>query len=645
MRHAAMQAYYSGMGRPAHGACFTKDTLFRPVTINRIMGFQRNKVAEPELKYDLASLGISESAYESFSLEDATDLYAGSVRQSPEGTIQKGRVVSISATHVSIDIGGKSEGLIEREEFSNIELIKPGDLVEVLLVQREDTEGNMRLSKSQADRQRAWERTLKACEGDGRVTGTVRRKVKGGLMIDIGIEAFLPSSQIALQNVKNVDEFLGQELEVKVIKVNHDRQNVVVSRRELLDAERVLRKREFLETIKVGDARRGNVKNITDFGAFIDLHGIDGLLHLTDMRWGRINHPTELLSLGLEIEVMVIGIDYDKERVSLGIKQMNDNPWLDVEKKYPANSTISGKVVNILPYGAFIELEEGVEGLIHISEFSWTRKVNHPNEFVNAGDTVRAMVLHVDSFEQKISLGLRQTQDNPWETIGERYPQGAKVRGTVRNLTAYGAFVELEDGIDGLIHVSDMSWTRKINHPSEVIKKGEQVEAVVLSVNAADRKIALGLKQLVEDPWEHIYNHYKEGDVISGKVTNTTSFGAFVQLNNDIEGLIHISELADKPVGNVKDAVKVGEDVTAKIVRIEPGDRKVALSIRAYERDKAMAERTATEPAPITTTSSAPQAPAPERKRFESGLDLAGALAPEDSSTADKGSDTSPQPV
>jgi len=609
------------------------------------MAFQRNKVAEPELKYDLASLGISESAYESFSLEDATGLYAGSVRQAPEGTIQKGRVVSISATHVSIDIGGKSEGLIEREEFQNIELVKPGDIVEVLLVQREDTEGNMRLSKSQADRQRAWERTLKACEGDGRVTGTVRRKVKGGLMIDIGIEAFLPSSQIALQNVKSVDEYLGQELEVKVIKVNHDRQNVVVSRRELLDAERVLRKREFLETIKVGDVRRGNVKNITDFGAFIDLHGIDGLLHLTDMRWGRINHPTELLSLGLEIEVMVIGIDYDKERVSLGIKQMNDNPWLDVEKKYPANSTVSGKVVNILPYGAFIELEEGVEGLIHISEFSWTRKVNHPNEFVNAGDTVRAMVLHVDSFEQKISLGLRQTQDNPWETIGERYPQGAKVRGTVRNLTAYGAFVELEDGIDGLIHVSDMSWTRKINHPSEVIKKGEQVEAVVLSVNAADRKIALGLKQLVEDPWEHIYNHYKEGDVIAGKVTNTTSFGAFVQLNNDIEGLIHISELSDKPVSNVKDAVKVGDEVTAKIVRIEPGDRKVALSIRAYERDKALAERAAAEPAPITTTSSTPQAPAPERKRFESGLDLAGALTPEDAAATSKGSDTAPQPV
>jgi small subunit ribosomal protein S1 len=563
------------------------------------------------------------------------------VRQSPEGTIQKGRVVSISASHVSIDIGGKSEGLIEREEFPNIDSVKPGDEIEVLLMQREDNEGNMRLSKVHADRQRAWERTLKAVEGDGRVTGTVRRKVKGGLMIDIGIEAFLPSSQIALQNVKSVDEYLGQELEVKVIKVNHDRQNVVVSRRELLDAERVLRKREFLETIKVGDVRHGTVKNITDFGAFIDLHGIDGLLHLTDMRWGRINHPTELLQLGQEIEVMVIGIDYDKERVSLGIKQMNDNPWLDVENKYPANSIVSGKVVNILPYGAFIELEEGVEGLIHISEFSWTRKVNHPNEFVNAGDTVRAMVLHVDSFEQKISLGLRQTQENPWETIGERYPQGAKVRGAVRNLTAYGAFVELEDGIDGLIHVSDMSWTRKINHPSEVIKKGDQVEAVVLSVNAADRKIALGLKQLTEDPWEHIYNHYKEGDVITGKVTNTTSFGAFVQLNNDIEGLIHISELADKPVGNVKDAVKVGDDVTAKIVRIEPGDRKVALSIRAYERDKVLAERAAAEPQ-AAHAPQAPAAPAPERKRFESGIDLGSAMGKTDA--ADK-SDTAPQPV
>jgi small subunit ribosomal protein S1 len=337
-----------------------------------------------------------------------------------------------------------------------------------------------------------------------------------------------------------------------------------------------------------------------------------------------------MLTLGADIEIMIIGIDYDKERVSLGIKQMQDNPWLDVETKYPVDGVVSGRVVNILPYGAFVELEEGVEGLIHISEFSWTRKVNHPSEFLNVGDMVQAMVLHVDAFEQKISLGLRQTQENPWETIGERYPQGAKIKGIVRNLTAYGAFVELEEGIDGLIHVSDMSWTRKVNHPSELLKKGDTVEAVVLSVNASERKIALGLKQLTDDPWDHIYERYKEGDVVTGKVTNTTSFGAFMQLDNDIEGLIHISELSDRQVGNVKDVVKPGDDVTAKIMRIEPAERKVALSIRVYER-----EHSETEQETVVDGQSAPKAPPQERKRFESGIDIGDALGQTESNATD----------
>ena len=439
-------------------------------------------------------------------------------------------------------------------------------------------------------------------------------------MVDIGIEAFLPASQLSLQNTKNIDDFIGQEIEVKVIKVNHERKNVVVSRRELLDEERSLKRRSFLDQIKVGDIKKGVVKNITDFGAFIDLDGIDGLLHLTDMRWGRINHPSEILEVGKEIDVMIIGIDYDKERVSLGIKQMTPNPWLDVDKKYPAGTVVEGKVVNLLPYGAFVELEEGLEGLIHISEFSWTRKVNHPSEFVQVGDVVKAAVLSIDTDDQKISLGLRQTHSNPWETINERYPIGGKIKGVVRNLTVYGAFVELEDGIDGLIHVSDMSWTRKINHPSEVLKKGEVVEAVVLNINTEDRKIALGLKQLTEDPWDHIYDHYREGDTVTGKITNLTTFGAFIQLDNDIEGLIHISELSQNQVQNVKEVVQVGQEVTGKIVRIDPTDRKIAVSLKEYERETApeaaAPETTESAPAEEPVPSNAPQEP------FTSGIDL-----------------------
>ncbi|MCX7847340.1 MAG: 30S ribosomal protein S1 [bacterium] len=578
------------------------------------------KTADPEQKINFAEWGITPSNYETPREEELRHLYHASFKQAEEGNIVTGRVVAIQPQHVVVDVGLKSEGVIPREEFGPDEEIRVGQTIDVLLVQREDRDGTIQLSKVQADKQRAWQQMLHACESDGRVKGKVTRKVKGGLMVSIGgIDAFLPSSQIALQNVKNVDEYLGQEIEVKVIKVNHERQNVVVSRRELLDQERMERKRDFLEKIKVGDIRRGVVKNITDFGAFIDLHGIDGLLHLTDMKWGRINHPSEMLQLGQPVDVMIIGIDYEKERVALGIKQMYDNPWLDVESKYPVNSTVRGKVVNILPYGAFVELEEGVEGLIHISEFSWTRKVNHPSEFVKLGDEVTAVVLNVDPYDQKISLGMRQTQPNPWDTVEERYPVGSKVRGIVRNLTTYGAFVELEEGIDGLIHVSDMSWTRKINHPSEMLKKNDEVEAVVLNVNAAERKIALGLKQLTPDPWEHIHDLYKEGDIVTGKITNTTSFGAFIQLQHDIEGLIHISELADRQVGSVRDVVKVGDEVTGKIVRVEPGERKIAVSIRAYERDKAMeAQRAAQESAGATETA----APPPEPKRFESGIDI-----------------------
>jgi small subunit ribosomal protein S1 len=577
-----------------------------------------NLTTEPELKVDLDALGVTDSSYETFSESDLRSMYEDTIKDVEEGTILKGSIVSIQDTAVLIDVGYKSEGVISRDEFPDITPSNVGDEVEVLLMQKEDHDGNIRLSKVEADRQRAWERTLAACEGENRITGDIVRKVKGGLMVDIGIEAFLPASQIALQNIKNIDDYIGQEITVKVIKINHERRNVVVSRRELLDEERLLRKRDFLDQVKVGDVKQGVVKNITDFGAFIDLHGIDGLLHLTDMRWGRINHPSEMLQLSEPVDVMIIGIDYDKERVSLGIKQMTDNPWLDVDQRYPVNEVVQGKVVNILPYGAFVELEEGVEGLIHISEFSWTRKVNHPSEFVSLGDEISAMVLNVDPYEQKISLGLRQTQENPWETIEQRYPIGAKVKGTVRNLTSYGAFVELEDGIDGLIHVSDMSWTRKVNHPSEVLKKGDEIDTVILSVNSNERKIALGLKQLADDPWDSIHDHYREGDTVTGKITNTTSFGAFIQLQNEVEGLIHISELADHQVANVRDVVNPGEEVTGKIVRIEPGERKIAVSLKAYTHDQGHAEERKAEREEREAVEEAMR----PRGSFESGIDI-----------------------
>ncbi len=543
-------------------------------------------VVIPDLKINLDDLGITDSTYEEFTDKELRKMIAGTMSTVEEGAIISGEVIAVRDKHVIVDIGYKSEGVISNDEFPNIKEIVPGKKIEVLLVEKENRGGNVHISKSAADEQRAWDVTLKACDDGTRVTGKILRKVKGGLIIDIGIEAFLPASQISLQNIKGIDEYIGQDMEVKVLKINHERQNVVVSRRELLDEERSVQRQDFLSKVKVGDVQKGIVKNITDFGAFVDLMGIDGLLHLTDMKWGRINHPSDIISLNEEIDVMVIGIDYDKERVSLGIKQMIDNPWLDIAERYAVGTLIPGKVVNLLPYGAFMELEEGIEGLIHISEFSWTRKVNHPSEFLKLGDKVEAIVLSVEPYEQKISLGLRQTQENPWETIDERYPIGAKIEGVVRSLTTYGAFVELEDGIDGLIHVSDMSWTRKINHPSEVLKKGEKIETVVLSVKADERKIALGIKQLTEDPWDRIHDHYSDGDVVTGEITNITSFGAFIKLRDDIEGLIHISEVVEGGVKDIKDVLKVGEEATGKIVRIDSVDKKIAVSIKDYVYDK-----------------------------------------------------------
>ncbi len=572
-------------------------------------------VTIPDLKIDTQALGITDSQYEEISEKEMRKLIDETMSTVEEGAIIKGEVVAVRDSHVIVDIGYKSEGVISRDEFPNIEEIVPGKKVEVLLVEKENRSGHIHLSKREADEQQAWAKTLDACEDGSRVTGKVLRKVKGGLIIDIGIEAFLPASQISLQNIKSIDEYIGQDLEVKVLKINHERQNVVVSRRELLDEERSVQRQEFLSKVKVGDVQKGVVKNITDFGAFVDLMGIDGLLHLTDMKWGRINHPNEMISLNEEIDVMVIGIDYEKERVSLGIKQMIDNPWLDIAEKYAADTIVLGKVVNLLPYGAFIELEEGIEGLIHISEFSWTRKVNHPSEFLKLGDTVEAVVLNVEPFEQKISLGLRQTQENPWETIDERYPIGAKIKGIVRSLTAYGAFVELEDGIDGLIHVSDMSWTRKINHPSEILKKGDEIETVVLSVKADERKIALGIKQLTEDPWDRIHDHYSEGDIVTGEITNITSFGAFIKLRDDIEGLVHISEVAEGEVKDIKDFLKVGEEAKGKIVRIDSIDKKIAVSIKDYEYDKKHGT--------VGEESKENEQKTKERpKRFESGIDI-----------------------
>ena len=509
------------------------------------------------------------------------------------GQIVKGNIIEIRAKEVLVDIGYKSEGVVSGSEFDDLKTVKIGDQIDVLIERLEDKEGNVVLSKEKAEFKQNWEKILVICNEGGTVSGKVKAVVKGGLLVNIGVEAFLPASQIDIIPPKNLAGYVGNVYAFKVVKINQERQNIVLSRRELIEQERNERRTKLLTEMTPGDIRKGTVKNITDFGAFIDLNGIDGLLHITDMSWGRIGHPSEILKVGQDIDVVVLDINREKERVSLGLKQKLANPWDQIESKYAVGSKVKGKVVNLVPYGAFVELEPGVEGLVHVTELSWTKRITKPSDVLKADQEIEAIVLGINREEQKISLSLRQLETNPWDKAAEKYPAGSRVKGKIRNLTSYGAFIELEDGLDGMIHVSDISWTRKINHPSEVLKKNEDVEAVVLEIDKANQRIALGLKQLAEDPWANIDHYYRVGDLINGKVTKLASFGAFVGLQHDIDGLVHISQVSEEHVDKIKNVLKVGQDVTARVIKIDKGERRIGLSIKAanYTPDQLKAEQ------------------------------------------------------
>ena len=506
----------------------------------------------------------------------------GSIALMNTGQILKGKIIEISKDFVVVDVGLKSEGLVPISEFSDSDELKLDNDVEVLLDKTEGHDGQIVLSKEKARKQRQWEYILNNCKEGSIVHGQVIRKVKGGLMVDIGMEAFLPGSQIDNKRIKNLDDFIGRKFDFKILKINIERKNIVVSRREILEEERASKKSEVLENIEEGSLRKGVVKNITDFGVFLDLDGIDGLLHITDMTWKRIRHPSEMVELGQELEIIILNIDREKGRVALGLKQKENNPWEEIEKKYPPGTHIKGKIVNLVSYGAFIEIESGIEGLIHVSEMSWTKNVTDPSEIVNVGDEIEAVVLSIQKEDGKISLGIKQTEHNPWEGVEAKYPIGSSVHAEIRNLTNYGAFVELEPGVDGLIHISDISWIKKVSHPSEVFNKGDKVESVVLSVDKESKKITLGIKQLLKNPWESIEKTMSVGSIVKGIVTKITAFGIFVKLDNDIEALIHVTELSDQPFGKVEDIVSVGDEIHAKVINLDPEHKKIALSIKAY---------------------------------------------------------------
>ncbi len=504
-----------------------------------------------------------------------------SVKNYKEGSIVKGHVLEIRPKEFLIDIGYKSEGVVPASEFEDPSEVEIGDEVEVLLERLENDEGMVVLSKEKAAHRQNWEKIVKVFEGSGLIKGRVKGVVKGGLTVNVGVEAFLPASQIDIVPPKDLNQFVGNTYEFKIVKLHEDRKNVVLSRREIIEQERAEKRQKFLTTVKVGDRIKGQVKNLTDFGAFVDLDGIDGLLHVTDISWARVNHPSEALTVGQELEVIVLDINQEKERVSLGLKQTQANPWENIEERFPMGQIVKGKVTNLMPYGAFVQIEEGVEGLIHVSELSWTKRIARPSDVLSLGQEVEAMVLGINKEELKISLGIRQLEANPWDEIEQRYMIGRQVKGKVRNMTAYGAFIELEEGIDGMVHVSDLSWTKKINHPSEVLKKGDEVEAVVIDIDKANQRISLGVKQMEEDPWKSIEHTFKIGDLVKGTVTKLANFGAFVSLPGDIDGLVHISQISEEHVAKVKDVLKVGQEVEARVIKVDRAERRIGLSIKA----------------------------------------------------------------
>ncbi len=502
-----------------------------------------------------------------------------SVGEFKTDSILKGKIIGISGNEVVVDVGLKSEGYVPLTEWDDQTEIDPGDEIEVLLEALETDSGGLLLSKRKADRIRGWERLLTECKEGDKVEGKVMRKIKGGLLVDIGVPVFLPASQVDTRRPGDVGHFIGKTIDAVILKIDEARRNIVISRRKLIETERATAKNKLMAEIEVGQIREGIVKNIADFGAFIDLGGIDGLLHITDMSWDRIGHPSEMLRIDQKTNVKVLNIDKEKEKIALGLKQTTENPWEKVGEKYPVGSKIQGTVVNITPYGAFVRLESGIEGLVHISEMSWTRRINHPSEILQPEQEIEVVVLEIDKDKQEISLGIKQTETNPWTLVAEKYPPNTVVTGTVRNLTNYGAFIEIEEGIDGLLHVSDMSWTKKISHPSELLKKSEEIKCVVLSVDQEKARIALGLKQLTEDPWLHaVPERYIPGMIVKGKVTKITNFGVFVELEEDLEGLLHVSELSDEHIDDPHQAVEIGQELEVKILRVDTQDRKIGLS-------------------------------------------------------------------
>ncbi len=514
-------------------------------------------------------------------------MYEGSFRNIAEGEVITGTVLKVSSSEVVVDVGYKSEGMIALQEFldENGEcIVRPGDAVDVLLERTEDRDGHIVLSREKAEKMKIWDDVEKAYDEQKVVIGRVIERIKGGLAVDIGVRAFLPGSQVDVRPVRNLDALRGQELRMRVIKVNKKRGNIVLSRKALLEEENAEKKKHTLATLEEGKVFRGVVKNLTDYGAFIDLGGLDGLLHVTDMSWGRAAHPSELFKVNDEVDVVVLKFDRASERVSLGYKQLHADPWTAVEERYQVGMRLGGKVVSLTDYGAFIELEPGVEGLIHVSEMSWSKRVKHPSKLLTVGDTVESMVLGVDPQARRISLGLKQIESNPWHQLADKYPIGSRLSGRVRNLTEFGAFVEVEEGIDGLIHISDMSWSKRLKHPSEVVKKGDEVEAMVLNVDPDNQRLSLGLKQLATDVWDEFFEKHKVGSVVEGKVVRITNFGAFVELAEGIEGLIHVSEFDDDK-GRDKVELKVDEVTSMKIIKLSPSERKIGLSIRALKSD------------------------------------------------------------
>ncbi len=543
-------------------------------------------VTAPPSPTDAAEQEYSDQEY-----QEMIKLYEDTFKDLEEGEVVRGKVVAVSDQEVIVDVGFKSEGAIPLAEFTDGSEVNVGDEIEVFLEKMEDQDGLVALSKSRADFVRVWNDIRDAYDHQNTVQAKVLRRIKGGLVADLfGVEAFLPGSQVALRQVPNLDQFIGRSLGVRIIKLNKRRRNIVVSRRVVLEEEREKKKSRTLSELEEGEVRKGVVKNITDFGAFVDLGGIDGLLHITDMSWGRISHPSEVVAIGDELEVKVLRFDRERERISLGLKQLSPHPWENIETKYPAGSRVRGKVVSLTDYGAFVELEKGVEGLVHVSEMSWTRHVKHPSKLVAVGDVVECVVLKVDQENKKISLGMKQVEPDPWSTLDEKYPPGTKLSGKVRNLTSFGAFIEIEDGIDGLVHVSDMSWTRRVKHPSETLKKGDKVDVVVLRVDTENRRVSLGLKQLHEDPWEELTVRYGAGTETTGTVARLLDKGVVVDLGNDLEGFVPISHLAVDDLDSPAQAFSEGDPLPLRVIDIDPRNRRIVLSVKAYMSGRSEAE-------------------------------------------------------